>query len=305
MNIIPNFKKLGALLVAAALVTAGCSSAASTAGAVSLVASTSVWADVTRQVVGGLGSSRVSIKAIITSPTADPHSYEVSTRDELAIKNADVIVENGGGYDDFMATMRSAAGAKGTVLDAVKISGVRAVDGDLNEHVWYDFPAVARIAQRIADALAEKDATDAATFRANARAFAVKLRGLEQREAAVKARFAGEGVAITEPVPLYMLTACGLVNRTPRAFSSAVEDGQDVAVRVLQQTKDLFTSHQVKALVYNAQTTGPQTSSVVNAAKAAGVPVVPVTETLPKGRTYLGWMTANLAAVQSALARGA
>ena len=63
----------------------------------------------------------------------------------------------------------------------------------------------------------------------------------------------------------------------------------------------LYSGKQVKALVYNAQTSGPQSEKVENAAKAAGIPVVPVTETLPKGKDYLGWMTSNVDALASAL----
>ncbi len=36
-------------------------------------------------------------------------------------------------------------------------------------------------------------------------------------------------MAITEPLPLYLLQACGLVNKTPPAFSDAVEDGTGVS----------------------------------------------------------------------------
>jgi len=314
MNIVFNFSKrngkfvqraavlvtLSAVAAAAAGLT-GCSAASSEPGHVSVVASTSVWADVARQVAGRLVGSKVSIKAIISSPTADPHAYEVNPRDELAIKRADVIIENGGGYDDFMGTMRSAAGADGTLLDAVRISGKQPVDGELNEHVWYDVATVSHVATRIADVLAAKDRSDASTFRANARAFATKLHALQQRELVLRGRYAGEGVAITEPVPLYLLSACGLVNRTPEAFSSAIEGEQDVAVRVLRQTEQLFSGHAVRLLVYNAQTTGAPTGQIVDAARAAGIPAVPVTETLPAGLDYLAWMTKNLDAVAGAL----
>ena len=205
MNIVFNFRKrivkravLATLAVAvtATAVTA-CSSAGSEPGHVSVVASTSVWADVVRQVAGGLAGRKVSIKAIISSPTADPHAYEVNPRDELAIKQAGVIIENGGGYDDFMGSMRSASGADGTVLDAVRISGKRPVNGDLNEHVWYDFPTVLRVAGRVAGVLAEKDRADAATFRANLRAFGAKLEqySISQAEMTTITRLARQKIA--------------------------------------------------------------------------------------------------------------
>src|SRR4051794_31603838 len=308
MNIVFNFSKRGVAAVGAvlALLLGGtaCTSSGAADARVSVVASTNVWAAVASAVVGKLAGRTLAVKAIITDPAADPHSYEVSARDELAIKRADVIVENGGGYDDFVGRMRSAAGATGTVLDAVRVSGKRKVAGELNEHVWYDFPSVLKVATSLADVLSRKDPADRATFRANARAFGAKLRGLESRETAIKARYAGTGVAVTEALPLYLLEACGLIDRTPAAFSAAVEDEQDVSVRVIQQTEKLFTQHHVQLLVGNAQTTGPQTTQVIKSAKAAGVPLVLMTETLPAGADYPGWMSDNLSAVDAALAGG-
>jgi zinc/manganese transport system substrate-binding protein len=65
---------------------------------------------------------------------------------------------------------------------------------------------------------------------------------------------------------------------------------------------DLVSSPDVAFLVYNEQTTGPQTDQVVAAAQGADVPVVRVTETLPEGKDYVTWMTDNLAAFADALA---
>ena len=69
----------------------------------------------------------------------------------------------------------------------------------------------------------------------------------------------------------------------------------------MDQTLKLFTDKQVVALVYNEQTSGPQTEAVVDAAKANGIPVVAVTETLPDGQDYLTWMQANIQALSRAL----
>lgn len=116
-----------------------------------------------------------------------------------------------------------------------------------------------------------------------------------------KSEHDGEAVAITEPVPLYMTEAAGLVNKTPEEFSEAIEEGDDVPARTMQETLALFSDQQVEALIYNEQTSGPQTEQVQQAAKSAGIPVVPVTETLPGGEDYVSWMTANLDALSSAL----
>jgi zinc/manganese transport system substrate-binding protein len=292
---------VGVVLVLAA----GCGEASgpSSAPTVSVVASTDVWGDVVAQIAGDLAPTTVRITSIIDDPDADPHSYEADTQNQLALAKAALVVENGGGYDDFVDTMLKAHHATGvTVIDAVDVSGKAApAGGELNEHVWYDVPTVQRVAARIEAALAAADPADAATFAANAAAFDAGLAGLEQTEARIKQEYAGAGVAITEPVPLYLLQASGLVNKTPADFSEAVEEGTDVSPAVLKETEDLFADHRVRLLAYNEQTSGAETQAVLKAARQAGVPVVPVTETLPAGQDYLTWMSANLAAVEKAL----
>jgi zinc/manganese transport system substrate-binding protein len=300
-------RRLALLTSASLALLAGCGSSSGSTGAesaparVAVVASTNVWGDIARRI----GGDRVDVTSVISDPDQDPHSYEADPQNQLALSKAKVVVENGGGYDDFVDRMlRSGHNDSAHVINAVEVSGRTAPKGgELNEHVWYDFPTVAKVADRVSAALAEADPADATAFGKNAAAFKAKLAPLEAEEAQIKKAHGGEGVAITEPVPLYMTEASGLVNRTPAQFSEAIEEGDDVSPRVLQESLALFSGKKVKVLVYNEQTSGPQTEKAESAAKAAGIPVVPVTETLPKGKDYLGWMTDNVDALASALAK--
>ncbi|MFI8890591.1 metal ABC transporter solute-binding protein, Zn/Mn family [Streptomyces paradoxus] len=300
-------RRLALLTSASLALLAGCGSSSDSADAksaparVAVVASTNVWGDI----AGRIGGDRVDVTSVISDPDQDPHSYEADPQNQLALSKAKVVVENGGGYDDFVDRMlKSGHNDSAEVINAVEVSGRTAPKGgELNEHVWYDFPTVAKVADRISAALAKADPGDATAFEKNAAAFKAKLAPLEAKEARIKKAHGGEGVAITEPVPLYMTEASGLVNRTPAQFSEAIEEGDDVSPRVLQESLAVFSGKQVKVLVYNEQTSGPQTEKAEAAAKAAGIPVVPVTETLPKGKDYLGWMTDNVDALASALAK--
>jgi zinc/manganese transport system substrate-binding protein len=299
--------RLLAVPVALVLGLAACSGSASPAPASSggsaetirVVASTNVYGDI----VKNIGGDAVAVTSIIDSPDKDPHEYTADARTQLAVSKAQLVVENGGGYDDFVSTMLSSAASKPRVVDVADVSGYdqEPAQGEFNEHLWYDFPTMVKLSDQLAQDLGALAPDRAATFRDNAAAFTTKLHGLEQTEADLKAAHTGTGVAITEPVPLYLLDASGLVNRTPEAFSEAIEEGSDAAPAVLQQTVTLFSGHQVGLLAYNEQTGGPQTDSVLAAARANAVPVVGVTETLPAGQSYLGWMQANLDAVGSAL----
>ena len=291
-------------LVVTVLVLSGCANADSAApspSAIRVVASTNVWGDIAAKV----GGDEVDVTSIIDDPSKDPHEYEANAQNQLALTKAQVVVANGGGYDDFVGTMLKASkNEKVTTLDAVKISGKKAEGGgELNEHVWYDFPTVEKVIDQLEKTYTAIDSAHAATFTKNADALRSELAVLEKQENTLKASHAGEGVAITEPVPLYMLDAIGLDNKTPEKFSEAIEEDTDVSAPVLQQTLALFTSRQVALLAYNEQTTGPQTEAVLTAAEDSDVAVVPVTETLPAGHDYIGWMTDNVNAIATALAK--
>jgi zinc/manganese transport system substrate-binding protein len=284
----------------------GCTSAEARTGAgpdgsaatVAVVTSTDVWGDVVAQI----GGSRVQVTALVNDPGADPHSFSASGQNQLAVSRAQLVVTNGGGYDDFIDTMISASNPQVHVINAVAESGRKpAADGGLNEHLWYDIPSVGKVAAKVADQLSTVDPAGADVYKANREKFDAALNGISAATAAIKAAHSGVAVAVTEPVPGYLLEAAGLVDSTPHEFSEAIEEGIDVPPAVLANTLDLFRNQQVKALVYNEQTTGPQTDAVRAAAEQNRIPVVAVSETLPAGTDYVAWMTKNVQALAAAL----
>ena len=270
-------------------------------GTIDVVASTNVWGDIAAKV----GGDKVNVTSIIDDPDKDPHEYEASAQNQLALSKAKVVIENGGGYDDFVDTMlASAKNTSATVLNAVTISGKKAAAGEeLNEHVWYDFPTVEKVIDQLQSSYATIDPASADTFANNAKQLKGSIDALVKKEGDLKATYNGQPVSITEPVPLYMLEAIGLKNKTPDAFSEAIEEDSDVAPAVLRATLKLYSDHAVKLLAYNERTTGAETEAVLKAAKDNNIPVVGVTETLPNGEDYVSWMTKNLDAIGAALAK--
>lgn len=303
------------------LMLAGCSGeptrSTDAGGAVSIVASTNVYGDIAASIAG----DAAEVTSIITNAAQDPHEYEASAQDRLALDKADIVVKNGGGFDPFVDALLESGDATPTVLDAVEISGLAPHEDEahedeahedehghahiegFNEHVWYDFGTMAKVAEALGAELSELDPDHAKEYASNVAAFTEGIDALKQAEQKLKASADGRGVAITEPVPVYLLDAVGLVNHTPDAFSEAVEEGADVPPRVLKETLDLFGgSEDIAVLAYNAQTSDGTTEQVRAAAEAADVPVVDFTETLPQGKSYVAWQQDNLDRLAKALA---
>ncbi|MFJ6271788.1 zinc ABC transporter substrate-binding protein [Pseudarthrobacter oxydans] len=307
-----------AALAGLGLLLTGCSPQAEpapdAADGINIVASTNVYGDIAKTI----GGDKVSVTAIITKTSQDPHSYEATAQDRLMVSKADLVLENGGGYDDFIHTLAEDSGLDDAkVLNAVELSGLAHPEGEeaaaeapatepaaedesahdhgeLNEHVWYSLPAVEQLADEIAAKLAELEPASASTFQSNASTFKAGIEELHGKLDALKAASAGAQVAVTEPVPVYLLADAGLVNATPEDYTAAIEEGSDVPPAVLKAATDLVASKSVRLLAYNSQTEGPQTESLKKAAETAGVPVVDFSETLPEGKTYLQWMTDNV-----------
>jgi zinc/manganese transport system substrate-binding protein len=305
--IVAAFAGLSVLLTACGQ-TAGNPQGSADDGIVDVVASTSVYGDI----VSTIGGDKVRVESIITRTSQDPHSYEATTQVKLAVSKAELLVENGGGYDGFIRKLADDTGLdRGRVLNAVELSGLAPGDdasGDGNDqagfnvHVWYSLPAMARLADAVAAKLGELEPSSAETFRGNAEAFKGSLGGLEAELAGIKASAGAAPVAVTEPVPLYLLEAAGLDNQTPDEYTAAIQEDTDVPPAVLKATTDLMKSGNIRLLAYNQQTEGPQTVDVKDAATAAGVPVVNFSETLPEGKSYLQWMTGNVDNIGRALA---
>ena len=303
------------LATATVLLLAGCAATDSTTDAtdepfagLTIVSSTNVWGDVASSIGGDL----VQVVSIIDSFSQDPHSYEASARDQLAVNDADVIVANGGGYDSFIDTLATAAGNSNIVYAYLPEEGEEeakeeedhdhAHDHDHgNEHVWYDFHVVEDFATRLADQLKTLDPDNAAQYTANLEDFLVGIESLEERVAAVAASVSGAKVISSEPVADYLLAELGLTNVTPESFSQAIEEELDVSPADLLEIQNLISSNSVDLFVVNIQTGSVQIDALVELAESSGIAVIQVSELLPEGLSYLAWMEQNISAIEAGL----
>lgn len=261
-------------------------------GRPSVVASTDVWADIAAAVAG----PDAAVRALITDPSADPHSHETSAVESAALSDADLVVFNGGGYDEFAE--KAVAGTGKRTVDAFAL---RADQSDDNEHVWYDVRTVDVVADRIAAQLGELDPDKAAAYAERATTFKNRLAAVTAITGKLAAEHPRTPVLQTEPLAHYLVAAAGADDLTPHEFQEAIEQETDPAPAAVAATQDLLTGKRVRALIYNVQTEDKITKDLRATAQHAGVTVVEVTETLPDGVDYIQWQTKNAQALAAAL----
>jgi len=282
-----------ALPLATALLASACSSSGTSGSAttesdttITAIGAENEYADVIAQI----GGKYVNAEAIMSNPNTDPHTFEASPAVAREVTAAQLIVQNGVGYDSFMSTIENADPGSGRkVINVQQLLGLPTT-----------MPAVANA---IAADLAGLDPAHASYFKANAASFIASLSAWNQAIATFKAKYAGTPVATTEPVADYMLQAAGADNLTPWAFQADIMNGVDPSPQDVAIEKSLFSEHKVKVFVYNQQVTDPLTESFIADAQAAGIPVIGVYETMPTpGYHYQSWMIAEVNALTKAVA---
>ncbi len=297
----PSRVGVGAALLAAvavAGVAAGCG-ADPAPGLIQAVGAENQYANVISQI----GGRYVQVTAVVSNPNTDPHSFQASAQVARTLSSAELVVQNGLGYDTFMGEIEAASpNSSRRVIDVRRLLGLP--DSTRNPHLWYEPSTMPRVAAAVARDLSAIDPAHRAYFEANASAFTRSLAAWSAAVAGLRADFDGVPVATTEPVADYLLQAAGLDNLTPWTFQAAVMNGVDPSAQDVSRVRALFTGHRVRAFVYNRQVTDSLTQSLLQLARQNGIPVVAVYETMPAGHDYQTWMTAEVNALRVALAEG-
>jgi zinc/manganese transport system substrate-binding protein len=299
-------RPLAAILLAlaaavAATVVAACSgsaSGASSSGKIVAVGAENEYADVIQQV----GGKYVQASAIMSNPSTDPHTFEASIAVAREVGSAQLVVQNGLGYDGFMTTIENAAPGSGRkVIDVQRLLGLP--DSTPNPHLWYAPATMPKVADAIAGDLSALQPSHASYFRANARALIASLKSVASAIASFKAAYQGTPVATSEPVADYLITALGADNLTPWNFQADIMNGVDPSPQTVAAERALFSQHKVKVLLYNQQVTDPLTQSLIALAQQNDIPVVGVYETMPApGYDFQTWMLTEVRDLRQAVA---
>ncbi len=229
-----------------------------------------------------LGGEKVNVTSIVSDPSVDWHDYASNAADVRAIAAADLVIENGGGLDDWMDSLLAASPSPARVL--LKCFDIAPRKLSDSERVWYDVDDVQAVAQAVTETLKKLDPVNAGYYSKRLQAFGGSLFRVRQKILAMNGKWRGTPVGLTETIFLYLARPIGLSVLTPLDFQRAVSGGK-----------------KVKALICSEQTVSAAASRLQDEARAAGIPVVPVTETLPPAVNYQDWMLSELAALERAL----
>ena len=147
-----KFRKLFAAvtLLGIVLLTLGaCSQKSHKSSKISIMTTTNVYSDIAQNIVGKYGKA----EAIIKKSAIDPHDFQPTTNDAKAVSNADIVIENGLGYDSWMDKLASSVDKK-PVRIGEDLMGLKKGD---NPHIWFDLTMPTKYVNYLAKSLCKKD----------------------------------------------------------------------------------------------------------------------------------------------------
>ena len=292
---------VGALVLAAA----GCGASPAGAGPgsdhLSVVAAENFWGSIAAQI----GGTKVTVHSVIVNPATDPHDYEPTPGDAIAVAKAGMVVYNGIGYDPWAPKLLAADPQSGrAVLCVGDLVGIRP---GANPHRWYSPTDVGRVIDAVTADYKRALPGDASYF--DRRRAALLSSGLAQYRALVsgiRARYGGTPIGASESIFAPMAQALDLDLVTPARFLDAVSEGSEPTAADKATIDGQIRTHAIKVYVVNSQNSTPDVREQVDEARAAGIPVVAITETLtPASASFQAWQVRELQDLRAALARAA
>jgi len=261
-------------------------------GPIKVVASTDVWGSLANLIAG----DTATVTALIANANQDPHSFEASARDQLAVNEADIVVMNGGGYDDFIEKMVAADPTPAILVNAFLAAGD---DATRNEHIWFDVDQSGDVAAVIAGAIEAVDSSASEKVWANLDTFRAQLATRKSTLDDIKAAGICGNVFATEPLINYLLEDAGCTNLTPEDYARAIEEERDVPPAVLEEAKQILQG-EIYFIAVNASVTSSQISSLIESA-SPGIPVYSFSELLPQDPDSFAYRGDYLALLDQAI----
>lgn len=266
-------------------------------GRIAVVAAEDFWGSIAAQ----LGGAKVSVTSVVSNPDTDPHDYEPTPTDARALAESQVAVFNGVGYDQWAADLLAAnPDPRRAVVDVGDVVGV-APGG--NPHRWYSPTDVYRVIDRITAAYQRVDPADAAYFAVlRTRFLGTSLADYRSLVSLIRGRYGGTPIGASESIVTPLARGLGLRLLTPPSFLDAISEGGDPTVADKTTIDRQIAQRRIKVYVYNSQNSTPDVQAQLRAARAAGIPVATVTETLtPAGATFQSWQVRQLRGLAQAL----
>lgn len=279
------------IIIIGLLVLVGCSKQSTEK---TILTTTNTFYEPVKSIVG----NKYKVESIIKSTSVDPHSYTPTADVSTKVAKSPLIISNGVGYDDWINKLVESNNKQDDDLNFG--ADVLHYKNGVNEHLWFSVKHMKKLSKTLYQRISEMDGLNKKYYLKNYQAYNKKLDKLIDKENSIRRYSSGKKAYVTEPLPNYLLKDLG-VTVEDNHFAKAIEDGTDPSIKDVKDIQNGLKNHQVDMLVVNKQVKSNVVDKLKKTAQDNQIPIVYLTETLPKGLGYSEWMDNNLSKIDQAL----
>lgn len=173
-------------LVLVLVLMAGCSNQARRPGKLRVVVTYSVLGDLVKNVAADCAEI-----VILVGPDGDAHTFEPTPKDGIGLADADLVFENGIGFEPWLDKLHSASNSKARRV--VVTQGLEILEGECNHndkvgekheheddpHVWHEVQNSIHMVGIICDKLVEADPVNSEKYKTNSTKYLKRLEALD------------------------------------------------------------------------------------------------------------------------------
>lgn len=235
-----------------------------------------------------IGGSQVSVKSILTNPNADPHLFATSPEINKALTGAQIIIYNGADYDSWIGQLLTNIDTKQVIL--INVADLVQVKSGANPHIWFKPETFPLLAEVLTKKINQLNPAATKLTQANLAKFLAENKKVQLAIKGTRDKYNGVQVTATEPVFGYLAEAMGL-KMTGLDLQWKIMNDTEPSPMVIAMFQNLLNKREVKVLFYNSQVTDNITKNMQHLAQKNAIPIVGISETLPKNTTINAWLS--------------
>ena len=261
-------------------------------GLISIVSAENFYGSVAQE----LGGPYVQVTNILSSPIQDPHLFAPTLTQAKLVADADLIIYNGLGYDDWMAKLLLAGTHKPRTT--LIVSQLITPTGN-NPHIWYNPQTMPIYAKKLIIIFQQKEPLHTLYFQQQLAKFLKEYEQIFQKINLIKQQSNGNNIIAAEPLFNDMAHALGLIILS-KSFAYTMMNETSPSPKQIQEFTENLIKNKPKVFIYNNQVSSPLIEHLKLLAQQKQIPLMGVFELQPQGLSYTQWMLQNLTHLQEA-----
>lgn len=269
------------ILLGLVLLLSGCTNVSAEKS--TLVVSSQNYANIAKSLMGESPAAQFDVHVLLSNDAVDPHEFEPSAKDKLAVSQAAAVFYAGSDFDSFVDPLLNSVNFnQDNVVNSYSFVQERlascatelCLEKGRNPHLWFDLDVIAKSAEALTALYIKLKPDQKSEFEKAAATFQNNIKVLKDKQDQIAEKTKNLTFFAPEAIANVLLMEIGLANVSSKQISDKIANEVELSLLEMQQTKEQLKAQKVSVFVANQQVESEQAQQLQDSAQSANVPVI-------------------------------